>query len=524
MSDVTRILLMTAGTNGTLFWNPNDWTCQVLTNTFVRGNNIALAPDGGRLALSNRTNEDFNEVFNAQIQMWDVKTGSKKVIPEKADTDSMAISPDGRWLACGHDSGDVSYWDLANWSPGLRFRAHQGLIYGLSFSPDGQRLATGGMDQQIQIWGAGTTNRLGTHRGHLGEIWSLDFSRDGDKLVSVSRDGTARLWSTKPDASPLSAITIPVGLWMNGPTLDHSAWITTDFRARTFQTWSLPDGRLTRTLRWKDCDPLGDGFKDAFQPPGDEWMGGVTANGTVRLYSHATGALLRSVQVPETNFALCSISPNARWVVGLLSDLKTGVLFDLRGEPRPRRIPDFDNAVSYTGFSPDSRLLAYATLHYDIKLWDLEAGQDKATLKGHAWFIDSLGFSPDGKLLASGGRDGDMWLWSVGTGRALFDGPLKGHQSGVAEVAFSSDNRTLATYGYDRTLRWWSIASGQEMLVFPGLPAWFVSPFDSLAPWHPGGRFLLWYDQPGQMRITTVPSLAEIDATESQEAKNTQPR
>ena len=162
--------------------------------------------------------------------------------------------------------------------------------------------------------------------------------------------------------------------------------------------------------------------------------------------------------------------------------------------------------------------------NYIIKLWELEGRREKATLKGHNWCVEALGFSPDGKLLASGARDGDLWLWSVDTAKPLLGGPLKGNMSCPLSLVFSSDGRTLASYGFDRTLRWWSTVTGQEMLQFQSVPLWYASPFDSSAPWRPNSRFLLWYEQPGQLRITTLPSLAEIDEVEAQPGKTASSR
>jgi WD40 repeat protein len=431
----------------------------------------------------------------------------------------MAVSQDGKWLACGNDIGEVLLWDVVNWIPAVRYRAHQGFVHGLAFSPDGKRLATAGSDQQIHLWETGTTNMLFTLRGHQSEIWSLEFSRDGHQLVSVSRDGTARLWKTEIASSQSRTFTVPFGSFMNGSSPDGSTWITSDFRARAFQSWSLPEGRLLRTLAWKECDPQGKGLRDVFQVPGNEVLGGVTIDGIIHILNPTAGVLERSVQLPETNFSLWSLSPDKQWVLGMLADEKTGVLFDLRAARQVQYLRDFFPANSFTAFSPDNRLLAYATTNYLVKLWDLEARREKATLKGHNWYVEALGFSPNGKLLASGARDGDLWLWSVDTGKPLFGGPLKGNMSAPLSLAFSSDSRTLASYGFDRTLRWWSTSTGQELLMFPSVPLWFASPFDSPAPWHPGGRFLLWYDQPGQARITMLPSLAEVEAAESQQAK-----
>jgi WD40 repeat protein len=181
------------------------------------------------------------------------------------------------------------------------------------------------------------------------------------------------------------------------------------------------------------------------------------------------------------------------------------------------------SVASIVAFSPNNRWLAYATTNHDVILWDLAAKREKATLKAHRWWLMSLGFSPDGKWLATGGQDGEVWLWSVDTAKPRFSASLAGHMGLVLVVVFSSDSRTLATIGRDQTMRWWSVATGREMVSFHSQQFWSSGFLDYPAPGNSSGRLLLLYEQPGQVRVTTLPSLAEIDAAESQQPKDAQP-
>jgi hypothetical protein len=88
--------------------------------------------------------------------------------------------------------------------------------------------------------------------------------------------------------------------------------------------------------------------------------------------------------------------------------------------------------VACLAFSPDGKLLAAAN-HYNafrnstpgpesldlklpqphVHLWDLTAGKEIQTLKGHKGPISALAFSPDGKLLATGSYDTTILLWDA---------------------------------------------------------------------------------------------------------------
>jgi WD40 repeat protein len=205
------------------------------------------------------------------------------------------------------------------------------------------------------------------------------------------------------------------------------------------------------------------------------------------------------------------LSPDNRWLIGILS-AQSAVLFDLR---TTRRVP-LPRRWGCWAFSPDCRWLAFpGTTNYAIKIWDLEGGRERVTIQGHNWQIQALRFSPDSKLLASASWDNDVGLWSVEQG-GLVHGLLRGHQAGAWQVRFSSDGRTLMTGSDDLTMRWWSVATGQEMLRFQNVHRNLF--------WNIGDRLLVWQDTQGSNHVTTLPTLAEIDAAEAQQAKDAELR
>nr|MDT0666609.1 hypothetical protein [Micromonospora sp. DSM 115978] len=61
--------------------------------------------------------------------------------------------------------------------------------------------------------------------------------------------------------------------------------------------------------------------------------------------------------------------------------------------------------------SPDGLLLATAGDDLEIRVWDVETGDQVATLVGHTKRVSSIDFSPDGKMLASCGEDGATRIW-----------------------------------------------------------------------------------------------------------------
>jgi WD40 repeat protein len=500
--DGKRLAAMEA--NGLAVWDLANGGHQVLTNALAGFKNLAFTPDGRKIA--------FCAAYPASdirrpIQLWDIGTGNVAALDGEELSVSLAISPDGKWLASGNWRGEVCYWDLLTRQAITRFQAHPGVVFGLAFSPDGKLLATGGTDQLIHFWQAATTNRVRTLRGHLSEIWSLDFSADGHTLVSASKDGTAKLWNTKPGPVRNQTLVLPTNSVPIGFLPDGSTLVTMNWKSRTSQFWSLPGGQCISSFTWEEVAQRGCQSVEVFA--WNRVVTGVTQDGTVHLWDLITRQPMDSVRFGVPCFGPRDLSADNRWLLGLHSDL-TLALYDLR---QAQLAKHFSEARWGGAFSPDLRWLAYATTNYTIKLWDLAARRERAILRGHRWHVDTLRFSPDSKLLATGGWDNDVLLWSVETGLPLF--ALKGHQASLKHVFFSSDGKTIVTASDDRQIRWWNVATGREMLLFEEVRLAPPPDFsDSAASWNVWDNIVVWQKQSGRIGVTLLPTLAEIDRIE----------
>lgn len=221
-------------------------------------------------------------------------------------------------------------------------------------------------------------------------------------------------------------------------------------------TWALPEGTIARLGRGREPDM-------AFSPDGQFLAIGTSLG--IWLYDLAT---LSPIALWETERGMVfhiAFSPNGKWIAACNSDkiLKvldiqngaclaqveiddyiSGLTFSYSNqylaaayarsaiveiwhaetcEPVTQFTSDTEKAGFYRpiSFSPDTRLIASTSASDTtddaevIVVWNVESGQQIASLTAHTRWITTLCFSPCGQFLASGGEDGTVYVWDVST-------------------------------------------------------------------------------------------------------------
>jgi WD40 repeat protein len=423
-------------------------------------------------------------------RLWDVTTGRPR--PRVVDgslAPPLALSPDGKTLA-GCRWGEVSNIILVDAATGKNQAPLPLTDSGvapthLAFSPDGRTLAAA-EHTTVRLWDVPSRREKPAYRGHVTAITALAFAPDGRRLAVGQEKGPVQVWDvTAPQGQDTVALgamsfTVPLG---TGSFDVQSLGFSPDGKDITvcglrggrviLDPREIPAG-LERELRI-EVDRTRTRHRDLRR------VSVSGALGTSELVGHSLN-LRRVAYSPDGKVMAAAADREAR-SVGLY-DAATGRRLKSLTRPAP---------CYAVAFAAGGRTLAVAGLDRTVTLFDAGTGKERAVLRGHPHWIDTLDFTADGRTLATASYDGTVRLWDAATGRAL---RTLRHPRRLAALRFAPGGDRLVT-GWQETrergfIKLWDVPAGRELraaaagLVTPGTVAFSAD-----------GRFLAFAGSPG---------------------------
>ncbi|TAQ91477.1 hypothetical protein B7494_g246 [Chlorociboria aeruginascens] len=197
-SSLSGRVLASAGFGGEVkIWALNTESTWELSSTITDANKageiwaIALNADGQFLVGTS---------YDGRINVWDLGDQGKKIREYETKGSfglCVAISPDGKFTASGHENGGVYVF---NNDTGRMLYSLPGLVKAvrtLSFSPKGTRLAAAGDALVIALYDVQHGEQVANLMGHSAWIFSVDWSDTGEYLLSGAFDGKVKVWSVE---------------------------------------------------------------------------------------------------------------------------------------------------------------------------------------------------------------------------------------------------------------------------------------------------------------------------------------
>jgi RNA polymerase sigma factor (sigma-70 family) len=304
---------------------------------------IFVTPDGSRVIT--RDQDGYGH-------LWDATSGKHLRRFSAAWRRSVALSPDGRFLACPIDDSSASFDDPGNPMHG----------------PYGSR---------IRLYDLDADKYLDPFLAFKGEAQDVAFTADGKKLVTTEGSGgKVRIWD-----------------------------VATGKEERSFNI--LPDALKTQSyfVRGSYLSPGGKTVVATYEEGMDDHkLGGRRAppRQLVRLWDVATGK-----ELPEPSGGRpAAFSPDGRLVV-----TGGGQVYLVAIGKRVAALPD-GISIGPAVFSPDGRFLATAVPGGVLQIWEVATWTRRTEFKDPRDTRTSLTFAPGGQLL-SGSQDTTVLAWDT---------------------------------------------------------------------------------------------------------------
>ncbi|TFK33271.1 coatomer protein [Crucibulum laeve] len=194
--------------------------------------------------------------------------------------------------------------------------------------------------------------------------------------------------------------------------------------------------------------------------PTEPWLLTGLYNGSVNIYNHETGAIVKTFEVAEVPVRCVKFIARKNWFVAGSDDFQLRV-FNYNTHEKVAAFEAHPDYIRCLTVHPSASIVLTGSDDMSIKAWDWEKGwKNIQTYEGHTHYIMNLAFNPkDANTFVSACLDRTVKMWSLGSSNANFT--MDAHDKGVNYVDFypGADKPYLVTTGDDKTVKVWDYLS-----------------------------------------------------------------
>ncbi|KAF7308636.1 Coatomer protein [Mycena chlorophos] len=194
--------------------------------------------------------------------------------------------------------------------------------------------------------------------------------------------------------------------------------------------------------------------------PTEPWLLAGLYNGTVNIYNHETGAIVKTFEVSEVPVRCCKFIARKNWFVAGSDDFQLRV-FNYNTHEKVAAFEAHPDYIRCLAVHPSAPIVITGSDDMTLKAWDWDKGwKNIQVYEGHSHFIMNICFNPkDSNTFATACLDRTVKMWSIGSSTANFT--MDAHDKGVNSVDFypGTDKPYLVTTGDDKTVKVWDYLS-----------------------------------------------------------------
>jgi WD40 repeat protein len=319
-------------------------------------------------------------------------------------------------------------------------KGHALTVTSAAITADNNTIISGSKDNTIKLWNLVTGQLKRTLIGHTGVVDYLNVTTDGKYIVSADSKNV-RIWNLLTGAlireiknlEPVSFIKIT----QDGKTL-------------------VVDGD-TQIIKNTKTEVNAYGYKSSSEVEIKKYI--------INVFNLNTG-VLKNKLVHNESFTSVKISRSGNILV---SGNKTGKLniWNLQNGRLQKTLTGHNSTINSIAISPDEKTIVSTEEDGQIKIWDLSSGKLKSTFTGHDSIYGSVIVLISNDTLVSWLKKykTDVKIWNLQTGEFKYTLKLPKIENShglnnINLINFSSDGKNLITYD-DDGIQTWELTTGK---------------------------------------------------------------
>ncbi|WP_327096568.1 TIR domain-containing protein [Nocardia vinacea] len=404
----------------------------------------------------------------AQYQIQNIP----KIVDVRPKPDTLAVSPDGRWMVAGYSTGVVRVWDMSSAAgPRVLTGTDAKWVAAVAVSPDGRWVIASDGPGVVRVWDMNSAAgpRVLTGTGNK-PVDTVALSPDGRWVVAGDRAGVVRVWDTSSAAGPRALTGTGNDRVASVAVSPDGRWVVAgdgapDGGAGVVRAWDLDSAAGPRVLTDTDTKWV---TAVAVSPDG-RWVIAGGTGGAVRVWDtySTTGPRLLAGTERLTSFTVdaVAVSPDGRWVVGG-GGLGVIHVWDMSSSAGPRVLTRTGrDQVAAVAVSPDGRWVVAGNVAGVVRVWDMSSiiSGRRALPEGIGSFDAAV--SPDGRWVVARDGTGILRVWDTSSAagpRVLTDTKWLG------TVALSPGGRWVVAGDNEGGVRVWDMSSAVGPRALPG--------------------------------------------------------
>ena len=448
---------------------------------------VRLIDDGARMLV----------VDARRVSVFDSSSvrrlSSVAISPAPVAPSAAAISPDGRTIAFGSQTGQMSFIDASTGDARQGTGSLRSPVTSVTYSPEGRAVASTGTDNKVIVWDPQTARSDEVLTAPAEQVQDIAFSPDGSTLYTSSLGGVLLEWdlggdrrfgrrvvlgagspccgAVSPLAPPLAVS--PDGTMFAGRLGRSRIGLFSTRRLQLQASFTIrPKGTTVTALAWSPTQSelavAGySGLVQLWRVDGCSPAGALADRPApdARVARSDPGTRLLSRRpAPRRERQQRAARTNGRWRRLAHYGSRVAALAIWRASNGRLVVPPRDLKTGHGRYgalavSRDGRLLAVSRPDGSDLVLDPKTGQVRQTI--HPLGADdtvSLAFAPNGTL-ATGTLGGIVQLWNPITGEQVA-GPVAVADGPVTSIAFDPTGQRFTTTGrQDGTVKLWSAST-----------------------------------------------------------------